>query len=159
MVPAPSYCENDFKYWNIGWLDVKNSLFYEVNSLNRDLIMNNSIFDKWLDFIQKILDEKIYEVLFEHFSFDVSGTLTNDDRTILPELFMKKLTAMNICGEEGKGDIEKFITETMKGIGGNISYSLFKRKIITNIKNFKEEIDFAYCNPMTLHGTNSHIFP
>ncbi|MCQ2815971.1 MAG: hypothetical protein MJ252_01775 [archaeon] len=140
---APEYCENEFNYWNLGWLDVKNSYFYEVNTLNKDVILYNKYFDSWLDFLQKLLDDRIYEKLFEYFKFDKYGVLTDSDRYMVPESFEKMLTEMNISGEEVEIEIEHFITEAMKIYGGNISFNLFKKKVISNIKNFKDEMDFV----------------
>ena len=86
-VEGPQYCERDFYYWNIGWLDTKNSLFYEVNTLNRSIILYNDIFDSWLDFLQKLLDDKIYENLFMNFSFDKLAKLPNKPLLLLLILY------------------------------------------------------------------------
>ena len=160
---APEYCESDFNYWNLGWLDAKNSYFYEVNTLNKDIILFNKYFDNWLDFLQKILDDKIYEKLFEYFRFDKYGLLTDGDRVMVPEIFEKILNEMAICGigdedtqadnqEENQSGIEHFLTEAMKIYGGNVSFNLFKKKLVSNIKNFKDEMDFAASAPISHHN-------
>ena len=31
-INSPIYCKKGYKYWNIGWIDCKNELFYQTNA-------------------------------------------------------------------------------------------------------------------------------
>ena len=139
-IPAPNFCKDGYSIWNLGWLDVKNQLFYETNTLSSELIDRLSFFSQWIDFLQKILDEKLYSKLFQFFGFG-KGLLINNDRFIYEDIFIKSLTDMKF-NEEDNNDIFYFISQLMKGQNKLISFSLFKKKITSNLKNFKEDINY-----------------
>jgi hypothetical protein len=139
-IPAPNFCKDGYSIWNLGWLDVKNQFFYETNTLSTELIDRLSFFSQWIDFLQKILDEKLYSKLFQFFGFG-KGLLINNDRFIYEDIFVKSLTDMKF-NEEDNNDIFYFISQLMKGQNKLISFSLFKKKITSNLKNFKEDINY-----------------
>ena len=136
-LPAPSYCKEGFSIWNLGWLDVKNQLFYEINTLNVEIFDRIVYFSAFLDFIQKIIDNKIYLNIFEIFGFD-KGILMNNDRFIYENTMMKVLKNIKFMDIDNK-DNRMFICNMMKSGNKLISFSLIKKKLASILKNFKEE--------------------
>ena len=136
-LPAPSYCKEGYCIWNLGWLDVKNQLFYEINTLSVEIFERILYFSSFLDFIQKIIDNKIYLNLFEIFGFD-KGILINNDRFIYENTMMKVLKNIKFMDIDNK-DNRMFICNMMKSGNKLISFNLIKKKIASNLKNFKEE--------------------
>ena len=47
---------------------------------------------------------------------------------------------------EEDNDIFNFICQLMKGQNKLVSYSLFKKKITSNIKNFKDDVNYSNDN-------------
>ena len=139
-IPSPSFCKEGYSIWNLGWLDIRNQFFYETNTLSSQLNDRLLFFSSWIDFLQKILDEKLYNKLFKFFGF-VKGLLINHDRFISEETFIKTLNDMKF-NEENNNKIYNFISELMKGENKLISYCIFKKKITSNIKNFKNDVNF-----------------
>ena len=45
-ISSPVYCKEGYRFWNVGWLDFKNELFYQTNTLIE--VQNGSIF-KFVD--------------------------------------------------------------------------------------------------------------
>jgi hypothetical protein len=139
-IPAPNFCKDGYSIWNLGWLDVRNQFFYETNTLSSELIDRLSFFSQWIDFLQKILDEKLYTKLFQFFGFS-KGLLINNDRFVYEDIFVKALNDMKF-NEDENNDIFYFICQLMKGQNKLISFSIFKKKITSNLKNFKEDINY-----------------
>ena len=142
-VPAPSFCREGYSIWNLGWLDVKNQFFYETNVLSSELNDRLLYFSQWIDFLQKILDEKLYTQLFQFFGFG-KGLLINNDRFTFEGTFVRALNDMKFNEEDN--DIFNFICQLMKGQNKLVSYSLFKKKITSNIKNFKDDVNYSNDN-------------
>lgn len=143
-------------YWDLGWLDIKNKMFYETSTFfeldkkpSRELF-----FEEWIDFLQKLIDKKIYMNLFEFFNFQRS-CLTESDRLLSRATFNNILS--NMLMEEFKDkkyneenqieikDISPFIISIMSlpiedkdSIDNDncISLRLLKKKITSNLKNF-----------------------
>ena len=141
-IPAPSFCKEGYSIWNLGWLDIKNQFFYEINTLSSKLNDRLLFFSQWIDFLQKILDEKLYNKLFKYFGFH-KGLLINKDRFIFEINFIKILNEMKF-NEDNNNEIYNFISKLMKGENKLISYNIFKKKITSNIKNFKDDVNFNY---------------
>jgi len=80
-ITAPGYCKEGYNFWNLGWIDVKNQLFYQSNTLTYNLDDRILHFSSWLEFLQSLIDDKIYSKLFEFFGFD-KAILLNKDRYI-----------------------------------------------------------------------------
>ena len=83
---------------------------------------------------QIVLDKKIYGNLFKEFDFD-KGLLMNNDRFIYSAVFKKKLEEIGFTRD--KAEIVNLLCEMMKHSNKLISYSLIKKKITSNLKNFK----------------------
>ena len=58
-ITAPEFCKEGYSFWNLGWVDIKNKLFYQTNTLTESL--NDRIFylSYYLEFLQTLIDNKI----------------------------------------------------------------------------------------------------
>ena len=136
-ITAPGFCNEGYCFWNLGWLDVKNQLFYQTNTLTSSLDDRTLHLSCWLEFLQAIIDNKIYLKLFEFFSFD-KAILLNNDRYIDESNFVQCVKQLDFC-KENESDIVPFIISLFKGANKMISFSLVKKKISSNLKNFSDE--------------------
>ena len=136
-ITAPGYCKEGYNFWNLGWIDVKNQLFYQSNTLTYNLDDRILHFSSWLEFLQSLIDDKIYSKLFEFFGFD-KAILLNKDRYINESLFVQCLKQLNFFKENDEDNIS-FITSLFKSNNKMISFALVKKKISSNLKNFSDE--------------------
>ena len=134
---APKFCNEGYCIWNLGWIDVKNQLFYQTNTLTESLDDRILHFSGWLEFLQSLIDDKIYTKLFEFFSFDKSS-LSNGDRLINEDIFVQNLKELKFC-KNNEEDIIEFILNIFRCSNKIISFNLVKRKISSNLKNFSDE--------------------
>ncbi len=153
-------------YWDIGWIDAKNTLFYETSLYNDiDNVFERVLyFEQFIEFLQIFIDKKIYDTLFEHFGFNQS-VLTGRDR------YLPKVDFVNRCNnmltdinevennydqsperlkqlEENKKKRKEFIeflSNIMCGyddenniLDDSISLYLLKKKIASNLRNFED---------------------
>ena len=58
-IPSPSYCPKDYSIWFIGWIDIKNKLFYQINTLIPNQNERIIHLTEWFEFLQIIIDDKI----------------------------------------------------------------------------------------------------
>ena len=135
-ITAPSYSREGYCLWNLGWIDVKNQLFYQTNTLTESLDERILHFSSFLEFLQTLIDNKIYSKLFEFFGFD-KALLLNNDRYITDINFMQCLKELSFSKDND--DIISFITSLFKSNNKMISFSLVKKKISSNLKNFSDE--------------------
>ena len=136
-ITAPAYCNEGYCLWNIGWIDAQNQLFYQTNTLSESLNERIMHFNCWLEFLQALIDNKIYLKIFEFFGFD-RAILLNNDRYINESTFIQCLKLLNFC-KENEDEIFPFITSLFKTNNKMISFSLVKKKICSNLKNFSDE--------------------
>ena len=134
---APKFCNEGYCIWNLGWIDVKNQLFYQTNTLTESLDDRILHFSGWLEFLQSLIDDKIYTKLFEFFSFDKSN-LNNGDRLINEDIFVQNLKELKFC-KNNEDDIIEFILNIFRYSNKIIRFNLVKRKISSNLKNFSDE--------------------
>ena len=134
---APKFCNEGYCIWNLGWIDVKNQLFYQTNTLTESLDDRILHFSGWLEFLQSLIDDKIYTKLFEFFSFDKSS-LSNGDRLINEDIFVQNLKELKFC-KNNEEDIIEFILNIFRYSNKIISFNLVKRKSSSNLKNFSDE--------------------
>lgn len=148
-------------YWDLGWLDLKNKLYYETScNFHIDYQPERLIFfEKFLEFLQVFIDKKIYDSLFSFFNFD-NSVLAGSDRYLPKKKFVHILNEMLI--DENKNIIEnedmnkqiqeqmnekknfiEFLCNIMCGYDeelnirdDSISYNLLRKKISSNLKNF-----------------------
>ena len=134
---APKFSNGGYYIWNLGWIDVKNQLFYQTNTLSENLDDRIAHFSNWLEFLQSLIDDKIYTKLFEFFGFD-KANLTNGDRLVNEEIFVQNLKALKFC-KNNENDILEFIINIFRSGNKVISFNLVKRKISSNLKNFSDD--------------------
>jgi hypothetical protein len=151
-VNSPIYCREGYKYWNIGWVDLKNELYYQTNILIENRFERVEFLSLWIDFLQTLITKQIYKNLFESFGFEGSA-LIDKDRYIYEPILKKKLTSLKFCDEK-ENEILQFICDLFKSNNNMISYSLIKKKITSNLKNF---FDGNMNNSSASLGLNSNI--
>lgn len=60
--------EQKFEFWDVGFLDFKNHLFYELGQLlTAPFEKDTFFFNEWMTFLDKIIAKKNYLKLFELF--------------------------------------------------------------------------------------------
>ena len=133
-IPSPSFSTNNYSIWFIGWLDIKNKLFYETNILLKNLEQRISYFNEWLEFLQTLIDEQIYLNLFENFCFE-KGHLELGDRTLETNIFEERIKGLKYFNGKESWKI-KFICSLFTNKNNMISFSIFKQIISSNLKNF-----------------------
>ena len=158
-------------YWDLGWIDLKNKIFYETSTF---FPLSNPpkrklFFEEWIEFLQKLIDKKVYKSLFEYFQFTESRLIVNKnekDRVLSKIKFCDILEALMMpeadeiqsednFEEDFKTQIIQYIVDIMstgaekineEGVveedDESISYNLVKKKIASNLKNFINE-DFG----------------
>ena len=151
-------------YWDLGWLDLINHLYYETScNFHIDYKPDRlTFFEKFLEFLQVFIDKKIYDSLFSFFNFD-NSVLAGSDRylpkktfiAIVDEMLIDENKNMEINDEETyrklqeqmneKQNFIQFICNILCGFDeelnirdDSISYNLLRKKISSNLKNFNE---------------------
>ena len=151
-------------YWDLGWLDLINHLYYETScNFHIDFKPGRLVFfEKFLEFLQVFIDKKIYDSLFSFFNFDIS-VLAGSDRylpkrvftSILNEMLIDENNNLDINNiemqkqrQEQMNEKQKFIQficnilcgydEELNIRDDSISYNLLRKKISSNLKNFNE---------------------
>ena len=137
-ISSPIYCKEGYRFWNVGWLDFKNELFYQTNTLIEVQNERVQYLSLWIDFLQVLINKQIYNKLFDYFGFGGSS-LINKDRFIYEPLLKKILKEMNFC-DENDNETLQFICDLFKSNNNMISYNLLKKKISSNLKNFSDNI-------------------
>ena len=66
----------------------------------------------------------------------------NNDRFIYSAVFKKKLEEIGFTRD--KAEIVNLLCEMMKSSNKMISYSILKKKITSNLKNFKSDLIFSH---------------
>ncbi len=166
-------------YWDLGWLDLKNHLYYETScNFHIDYKPDRLVFfEKFLEFLQVFIDKKLYDSLFSFFHFDHS-VLAGSDRYLPNKLFQSTLnemlidenTHLDISNNEEKNKqmkekiVEKqnfiqFISNILCGfdeelnIGDDsISSNLLRKKISSNLKNFNNINGTSFDNRQSSDG-------
>lgn len=143
---------SDF-YWDIGFLDVKNILFLEIGVINSNLLERTHFFNNWISFLQIIINNNAYKTLFKYFGFEESMLVFND-RIIHEPIFFKCIKNQifnnsnfsNNYNDEMKENKENFKSadfmlyccDMFKNVKGLISLNILKKKIASNLKNFRD---------------------
>jgi len=137
-ISSPVYCKEGYRFWNVGWLDFKNELFYQTNTLIEAQNERVQYLSLWIDFLQVLINKQIYNKLFDFFGFGGSS-LINKDRFIYEPLLKKILKELKFC-DENDNETLQFICDLFKSNNNMISYNLLKKKISSNLKNFSDNI-------------------
>ena len=137
-------------YWDLGWVDVKNYLYYETSVyFNIEYKPERLIFfENFIDFLQVIIDKRLCDSLFTFFGFDIS-ILVSGDRYLPKNNFESKLKQIlneEIKNNEKEKEIQIFIQFICNILCGydednnitddSISFLLLKKKISSNLQNF-----------------------
>ena len=137
-------------YWDLGWVDVKNYLYYETSVyFNIEYKPERLIFfENFIDFLQIIIDKRLCDSLFTFFNFDIS-ILVSGDRYLPKNNFESKLKQIlndNKKNNEKEKEIQIFIQFICNILCGydednnitddSISFLLLKKKISSNLQNF-----------------------
>ena len=155
--------KKEFKglYWDLGWLDLKNKLYYETScNFEIDNYPNRLIFfEKFVEFLQAFIDKKIYDSLFSFFGYN-NSILAGSDRFLPKNIFISTLNEIlideNIAEKDGltskrnqqmmkeKNNFMNYICNILCGFDeemnirdDSISFNLLKKKISSNLKNFQ----------------------
>jgi hypothetical protein len=155
FIGSPQFSrEEEYNYWDLGFLDIRSCLFYEMGLLVKTPFPKNSFFGEWLFFLQILIDKKIYTNLFEILQFN-KGILSHNDRLVYEAAFIRAikqiyLEILNADGgnENNQANISTLISvdfliylcDLMKNHLKMVSFSLLKKKISSNLKNFKFQI-------------------
>ena len=148
-------------YWDLGWLDLKNKLYYET-SCNFDLTNipeRLTFFEKFVEFLQAFIDKKIYDSLFSFFLYN-NSVLAGSDRYLTKIMFKTVLddmlidennhveieplsTRRNNEKKKEKNNFMEFICNILCGYDeennirdDSISFNLLRKKVSSNLKNF-----------------------
>ena len=155
--------KKEFKglYWDLGWLDLKNKLYYETScNFEIDNYPNRLVFfEKFVEFLQAFIDKKIYDSLFSFFGYN-NSILAGSDRFLPKNIFISTLNEIlideNIVEKDGltskrnqqmmkeKNNFMNYICNILCGFDeemnirdDSISFNLLKKKISSNLKNFQ----------------------
>jgi hypothetical protein len=136
FIQPPQYSrEPEYFYWDLGYFDSRNMLFYELGLLTRGVYNDkNLFFADWIVFLQILIDKKIYSKLFESLNFN-KGMLSSNDRLLYEPAFIRsiKIVSEDILSV----DFLIYLCDLMKNNSQMVSYSLLKKKITSNLKNFQ----------------------
>jgi len=148
-------------YWDLGWLDLKNKLYYET-SCNFDITNipeRLTFFEKFVEFLQAFIDKKIYDSLFSFFGYN-NSVLAGSDRYLTKIMFKTVLddmlidennhveieplsTRRNNEKKKEKNNFMEFICNILCGYDeennirdDSISFNLLRKKVSSNLKNF-----------------------
>lgn len=141
-IKSPTFSKDkNYEYWDIGFLDIRNNLFYELGNLLELTCERIQHFYDWINFLQIIIDHKIYTKLFEIFEFD-KGQFLNNDRFIHEPTFIASLR--NITKNEFNSEFIIFLCDIAKIQNKLISFVVLKKKISSNLKNFRDNLKFTF---------------
>ena len=134
-------------YWDLGWIDLKNKLFYETSVYFRLEFKppRNLFFEDFIDFLQMFIDQRICDSLFNFFNFEKS-ILANSDRYLPKKIFENKL--FNIMDEDNRN-------KKNSNLKTNNSQSNINR-ISLKLKNLKKFIQFV-CNMLCGYDEENNI--
>lgn len=141
QVSPPEFLPNqNNSYWDLGFIDVFNIKFYELGHLVENSHNNRLyLFDLLVSFMQNIIDLKLYNNLFEKFGFK-SSNLIGSQRFLPEPIFFNNLknylNFQNVEDDQGQAIID--ICNLFKNYKDMISFTIFKKKISSNLKNFKD---------------------
>ena len=91
-------------YWDLGWIDLKNNLFYETSVYFKLEYKPERclFFENFIDFLQIFIDQRICDSIFNFFNYEMS-ILAGSDRYLPKKIFESKL--FNILDEDSKNKI------------------------------------------------------
>ena len=121
------------------YIDLKNMLFYEMSLLLSNPVPRLLFFEDWINFLQFISDNKLLSKLFEAFMFN-KGILISNDRLLYEAAFIKAFKLVVDNNEFGR-DFILYLADIAKNNYKMVSYTMFKKIISSNLKNFKSALN------------------
>ena len=93
-------------YWDLGWLDLKNYLFYETSVYFKLEYKPERclFFENFIDFLQIFIDQRICDSIFGFFNYEMS-ILAGSDRYLPKKIFESKL--LLILDEDNKNRVQE----------------------------------------------------
>jgi hypothetical protein len=147
QINPPEYTyDQAFTYWDVGYLDVKNVYFYELGQMTSIMLERTLFFREWINFLEIIIQKKLYDKLFQFFGFQISN-LEGKDRLLHEPEYFNNVKKMIFDPENAKyiqdncdfnTDFFVYICNLFKNLKNRVSYTIFKTKISSNLKNFRD---------------------
>ena len=133
-------------YWDLGWIDVKNNLFYETSVYFKLEYKPDrmTFFENFIDFLQIFIDKRICDSIFNFFNYEYS-VLAGSDRYLPKKNFESKL--LYILDEDNRNKINEN--------GKNISKSLTNKLNLKQIQ-MKKFVQFI-CNILCGYDEENNI--
>jgi hypothetical protein len=135
-IPSPGYSPDNYSIWFIGWIDIKNEYFYQANTLFSSTKNRIIFLDEWFEFLQTLINDEIYKNLFEFFHFE-KGYFELGDRTLELKYFEEAISNLKYFSNQKRKAID-FICSLFKNRNNKISFSILKKIVTSNLKNFDE---------------------
>lgn len=141
---SPQFSKDmNHSYWDIGYIDIRKMIFLEIGIMKNQPSPRLSDFLNWINFLQTVIDDEVYSRLFETFGFSESILLNNDRLLHEPEFFKsirRFLLSKEFFREDKNNDFSDFLMvlcDLFKNSRNLVSFVIFKKKILSNLKNFK----------------------
>lgn len=148
QISPPEYsAEETFCHWDLGYFDIKNIYFYELGQLTQVELSRNLFFKEWLKIISFIVVNKLQNKLFDVFGFSKSLLISNNRYLYEPLFFnnLKSILSEEISNKNLNSNFYNFNPDFLmyfcnlfKNSQNLISYSIFKIKVSSNLKNFRD---------------------
>lgn len=129
-----------YKCWDIGFIDLINKLFFELNILNLVTYERVSFFKEWIIFLEHIFALQKSQDLKILFGFDYAHTskvkkLKDEEETIHEVAFIRGVK--NLFNDLITPEFIIFLSDLFKNHNKMIAYSVLQQKIESNLINFK----------------------
>ena len=135
-------------YWDLGWIDLKNYLFYETSVYFKLEYKPERclFFENFIDFLQIFIDQRICDSIFNFFNYEMS-ILAGSDRYLPKKIFESKL--FYILDEDNRNNR---ISEQMKSNSSKSNSNKFNQKQI-QLQKFVQFI----CNILCGYDEDNNI--
>ena len=135
-------------YWDLGWIDLKNYLFYETSVYFKLEYKPERclFFENFIDFLQIFIDQRICDSIFNFFNYEMS-ILVGSDRYLPKKIFESKL--FYILDEDNRNNR---ISEQMKSNSSKSNSNKFNQKQI-QLQKFVQFI----CNILCGYDEDNNI--
>ena len=140
LVSPPEFSsQSNYRFWDIGFLNIDNFNFYELNSLSNYLFQRNQYYIEWSLFIKNLLKLNLHKNLMINFGFDKGR-----DKNVIQEAAFLRTIKLLYCKENILLNAEFliFLVDLFKDSNRQVNYSVFKYKIASNIKNYSVDQKF-----------------
>lgn len=146
LLPPEFSADPEFSVWDLGFLDVKNVLFYELGQMSEKLLDRTLFFREWINLLEIFVNKKVHEKFFEFFNFQNSSLVGNNRYLHEPEFFSPlrrilqnpKNSKLIWDDSDFNSDFLVYVCNLFKTYNNLIAYTLLKKKICSNLKNFKD---------------------